>query len=737
MFGHRVLLRTASLQRFSLSQCLPRARPLSRAASALTTSSSNRLTELAKGLKAAKASTISAIFPDFEKALAEAQGHPLQPPPLQQSDVVELVQKLAASGRPEHDHLIRKTLHLLPVIRVEPTIDMYAVIIQACVARNDLEAVAAWLIEMRKLPGNFKPSTAIFNLCLRDLAFRTFSGLKRAATPLKGRARCPLNADTFDILLQRSFQMSREANKPPFWVDVRWIFEFCRGDSIQWSQDTSTLIYNTFAKASMEDVGRELQSRYDSYKSNANVPASVWWEERLRNLRGQNDVGESLAQLRSMTDNADISEHTKLIGQVLLEDSMSVADLRLLDRELGPSHSTDRWAYVIENITRAAKADEAYSVYQAAKAEKVHITIQLVAPILREFSYIPSISDDIIERSLAVYRDLKSSCPPRPKQRDLSTETAEMYASLFRLISKYGNDKYYPVAQSLVEDMSAYGVPMQSKIAESLINIEMRRASTEEEAIQAYHRWKEFLAPEGYPQVLIRFSQLSFDSNPIPSLREYFRIVKDMQLAGPSRVTNKAYSIILTRIGMLASEMKREGTLTYELRDYFIDATRRAHDHLTLDSNITPSSYVFAQLINTYQRLDCFGDAYRVWQLMYLTGTHNPHSISNILDACGYAEDLYTAKAVWNRLSKDRYPFEFKHWQTWVECLCRCHQVQHAIKVVLEDFPQAGHDSFTLIPLLLKMATKERKLKYALETIQAQNPSMYHKIQTQLDIFKL
>jgi len=139
------------------------------------------------------------------------------------------------------------------------------------------------------------------------------------------------------------------------------------------------------------------------------------------------------------------------------------------------------------------------------------------------------------------------------------------------------------------------------------------------------------------------YCRLSFRGDlQIPLITQYFSIVNDMRVQRVP-ITPKVYTIILHQIGTMAMTIRRHD---YQVIERLVATVRRVHDFLTLDASISPNAALWNQLMGTYSRLGCFADAYRVWEMMYLTGRYDQISVGIMLDTCGYAGDLRTAYSV-------------------------------------------------------------------------------------------
>ena len=217
---------------------------------------------------------------------------------------------------------------------------------------------------------------------------------------------------------------------------------------------------------------------------------------------------------------------------------------------------------------------------------------------------------------------------------------------------------------------------------------------------------RELLNEYGYGAVLKEYCQISFAGDlQLPLVTEYFSIVQDMRLRSVP-ISSVVYHTFLLAVGMKATQLQ-EAQADYETFTRLIDSTRRVHDFLTLDASIAPDAILWNQLMNTYQRLGCFAEAYRLWDVMYLTGRYNQISVNIMLDACSYARNLRVARTILAKLERARFKIDLRNWNTWVECLCRANRFDEALDVVLVKIRQSGCEpDLQCVRVLLKFAKR-------------------------------
>ncbi|EAU92797.2 hypothetical protein CC1G_01842 [Coprinopsis cinerea okayama7 len=618
---------------------------------------------------------------------------------------------------------------LLPELQIKPTVQLYNAVTEGLVQRGNPLPVVEWLTRtLPTLPGKNAPRVEDLNYCLQRLSFPSYQSIQLAVSRLCSPGMCQPNAESLRIALRRTWDLCEDSDPTTTFATFRKLLNAFRYYRIGWEQETSSLLFQLFASAGEENIGYQVQQIYDqTHASNSTQSQTLPdWLAQLKEFRANHDIPSSLDFIRSRNDvNYGNSRDA---GYVILGDTRSLSDLKLVDEVLGSRWRTSRWCKVVRNHILKGDVKGALSIYHAARISDVPIIAALVDPILRALSCVTHVvPDEEIDIALDIYNHLVEVHSRNEHDSSNRVLDQSIVNSIFRILSKCKDpEKYQTVIDRLLQDMGNYNVTISSEIAQALILIRMKGSSTIDEAMDAYRSGRKRLTTSAdYTAILRQFAQLPFG---LSSIREYFNIVKDMRRSG-MRVTQTVYCIVLTRIGLAATDARFNGKLNHELRELLLNATRRVHDNLTLDPSISPTPAVFAQLINTYQRLGCLGDAYRVWELMYLTGTYNVRSISNILDGCGWAGDEFTARAVWGRLAKDHYKFDRKHWETYIECLCRCKRIANAVKV-LQEMEATGHDQTEALHILLKFARKESVEEAVIKTIRTQNPALYDRYQS-------
>jgi len=269
----------------------------------------------------------------------------------------------------------------------------------------------------------------------------------------------------------------------------------------------------------------------------------------------------------------------------------------------------------------------------------------------------------------------------------------------------------------------------------ALVIVVMRCSSSFDDALKGYKRiCKRPNAPRldarGYQAILNTLTQLSFGNHEtLPSIWHYFEIVKDMRMAG-IEVTAPVYTILLRHLALLSAELPPEecGSIAA--------AVRRVHDHLTLDPSFTPDTALWNQLMDSYQRVGLFAEAYRIWEMLFITERFTQASVGIIIDACGFARSWPMAAQVCLKLSKIGFKFNQRTWNAWIECMCRVGKLDDALKVVCLEM---GKDQSNVAPdvntvkILLSFAAKTNQQDEVMNRIKRYLPQLWHTLPNDLD----
>ncbi|KAF8167630.1 hypothetical protein B0H34DRAFT_740448 [Crassisporium funariophilum] len=697
--------------------------------------SASTLDSLAETLKSSK--DLATIHRCCSALTAELRDSKVAPPtqisPEDRRRLLFILHLLAVSGRPEDVRRTEEILHdLYPVLGMEPTRAVYTSILRGLLDHHHDEQAQSLLLKMPQLPGHFTPTLdqlhMVMETCSNGLS--TFAFVRELFMNMRRMGQRPTN-ETFGILLRASWKVASRDNTIPKIEELSSLIQESARQGLPFNPGVADILYKSYAEIGQLDQAREILAFYELTASSVDELAYV------ENVRPpQVDVDSSSSSEVSKTSDKSRS---------YLHNSRSSADIQHAEERFGIKCTVVHWSIVINNCLRAGQISGAIEVYEQSKRAGITPDAGMVAPLLKALSRVDSRgnSEESIQKAMSLYRDLADAVPASKQLSSEKSKTLndhsqgpdqDIYDTLLRLLLSSRNPtQYLRVADSILKEMTDRGISTDSSpIVTSRIIIQMRKATSFAEAHDFYRQHRSKLNEYGYGAVLQEYCRLSFRDNlQTPLITQYFGIVNDMRLQRVP-ITPKVYTIILHQIGLMATRVRREdphSPSTRQIVQRLIATIRRAHDFLTLDASISPDATLWNQLMNTYQRLGCFGDSYRVWEMMYLTGRYNQISVSIILDACAYAGKLQTAHFIRSKLAKAGFEFDLRNWNTWIECLCRLGRLDDAFSVICFEMRESGMEpDVDSVRILSKFAKREGCWKELLPRLQGFMPDLWNRL---------
>ncbi|KAL4070627.1 hypothetical protein J3A83DRAFT_4094748 [Scleroderma citrinum] len=601
---------------------------------------------------------------------------------------------------------------------------------------------------MRQKPGNVQPYLQHWHMFLEHCADMGHANMIQAAMPKMAYSGCPPNNRTFKILFKAMFNSGATLN------DFTRAFDTIEQYTFWYDKDVANMLYSGFVKLNRLSQAKQIKKEFNQRFRNRAIkesPRLLEWEEDLA-LEVERHGLVSAIDLCKVLQKSGYNIHHRTLS-ILLRRSHHISDLEFaktsLDLQASPSH----WSIIITNAIRAGDLATALSSYAHFRSTGLPLSAPLLQPLISALcaSAFRDNDDKPIDHALELYDELArafpSSSPNAALHRDdpgfmrerSTGPDAYMYGTLLRAMgTSVDVQKYSGVAVSLLAEMEARAIPLQSPIIlSSLIVIAMRCSSGVDEALEAYRRLaRRHNAPRitarCYQWILNTLSQLNFgeDGSP-PSIWHYFEIVKDMRLSGQA-VTPAIYAQLLKRLAQLAPDAPED------MKHSLAACVRRVHDHLTLDPTITPDTLLWNQLMDSYQRVGLFAEAYRVWEILLVSENFDHASVSIILDACGFANAWPLAQRVYSRLTERSFLLNQGNWDAYVECMCRVGKLNNAVKLVCLEM---GKDQKDVAPhkdtirLLLTFATRSNQQDEVLSRIQRYLPDLWEELPAELGEF--
>ncbi|KAJ3560275.1 hypothetical protein NP233_g10946 [Leucocoprinus birnbaumii] len=665
---------------------------------------------------------------------------------LTEAQINKIFYLLAKSGRPSDIQKIHDIFLDMPlVLGVNPTLDTYTAIIRGFIFRGEPNATRRWLEDMPKRPGNFTPTLEQYHMFLEAIPDMPGTSLKfmRSVVNKMRQCGCPPTTETFKILFQARMKLGDLTESVLPAVSAASVFEDMEREQLPYDPSFSKLLLKEYEKRGFNKTGEQVHIMYedkfrldlkDGRKMLSPDEAKLVHMAQTRGAQAAVHLFKHLRPRQKPTAN-DIS--------AMLRHRLQLRDLQLVEREFGIKCSIVHWSYLINNNVRAGKASTAYSIMKAAIEAGIKPDAPMVTPLIRHLCQPrPNIEeeDQCIGAALYFYKELCSAYPPpetvplEPNEPSSKGPDYVLYSILLHGLSTAKQPlKWWNVAKGLMADMARRNlVPDDSNMVTSIVILCMRNSPTVEEALHVYRQHKSVLDQKGFTAVLATFCKLRFGEGvQVPSLKGYFEIVKDMRLAGFS-ITIEVYTTLLNQLGQIATQVAKEGGPDVAPTiENLIRTTRRVHDLLTLDSSLTADTILWNQLMDTYQRLGCFAETYRLWEMMYLSGQYDTTSVSIMLDACGFAGAHSVARSMLTKLAKDSYQFTLHNFNTWLESLCRMRRLDEAIGAL------CGRDQATFralkpdlesVQIVFKFAKEEKRGSEVLIHVRAKLPLIWEQL---------
>ncbi|KAG1828102.1 hypothetical protein EV424DRAFT_1508963 [Suillus variegatus] len=664
-------------------------------------------------------------------------------PPLKEKEIHDVLTLLAESGRHHDLDMVMKILVDFPILcGVEVGVKVYNVILRGLIANGNPQTIFNWLMNMPQKPKNITPTLLQWHMFFEWCAESGQVGvLQHSVSKMHRSGRRP-TIKTFEILFNALFDAGASIKK------IHEALDIMEHTSLTYDENFAKFLYDGFVKLGLTDRAQEMKDNYwkrFSKRSRTTDPNMIEWTESIEKEAENKGIAAAVTLCKSLQkDGFKFSSHTLTL---LIRHTHRLEYLRYAEAELHLKASIIHWAILISNAVRIGDLTGALSIYEESKSVGITPGTPLVHPIVNALC--TTLDDAAIDRALGLYKDLAEAAPithskqelQPPGRRHSSGPDANLYNILFLAFGASKNvKKYFPIALSLLEDMEARNIELNSPMAvSSLAIVVMRCASSFDDALKAYKRiCKRPNAPpldaKGYQAILHTLTQLSFgDYERLPSVWHYFEVVKDMRTRGVE-ITAPVYTILLRHLALLSGELPPEE------RDALAAAVRRAHDHLTLDPSFTPDTVLWNQLMDTYQRVGLFAEAYRVWEMLFITGRFNQASVAIIIDACGFANAWPMAAQVCLKLTKLGFKFNLRTWNTWIECMCRVGKLDDALKVVClemgKDQPNIAPDVHT-VKVLLSFAARTNQQDEVMDRIKRYLPQLWHTLPTELDSYSI
>ena len=384
------------------------------------------------------------------------------------------------------------------------------------------------------------------------------------------------------------------------------------------------------------------------------------------------------------------------------------------------------WSLAIRRALRdggEGGVDVALAIYQEAKRQGVVFNAAGVDPLILGLCrrHAPPTPEDVNE-ALEIYYDLRDAqgmemIPEEPEERrdkykwlpqrlrPLRSTTPDqwIYRTLLIAISrtrKVSRGTSDTMIQLLI-DMRDFGVQLDSEFVQSVFARLLLATDSHGTAFNMYSYLREIgssvLDQPAYVSILEQLANLSFDDDPLPSQAHYLDIMRDMRDSG-TPMTPFVYTVLFSRYASMAASIPQRTPDTpldelqkgYDLRQRLFQATKRLHLTLKLDASVTPNVYTMNSIMNAYNHLGAFREAWGIWeQLAHGSPPYDNVSISIIMDICGHSRNPRAADRIWHEVvhraqqpPKEGRPVVVptrNNWVSRIECCARVGDFQKAL----------------------------------------------------------
>lgn len=602
--------------------------------------------------------------------------------------VISALRLLCASGEKE-DTIMAHQLLGFALNHWSLTLDtsFHDDILQGFLSDKSLVAARGWLTDMSEMPGGCRPSRSQWDAFARQCLQFGSAGLVVASLETMRRTGCPANLATYSRLFDAMFQ---EGFFPHF-ERVKTIVGHMRLDKVPFSRAFLDFLIEGYEKTRSDALIAQVTQLYDEVGTvkTGRLPPNRDVHKLL--MEAATDKVHAFALLNTYIKKGFRPSRDTLAA--LCDAARKVSDLVYWEKKLGVKADAAIWAVIIQNAAFSGTATDRYNAleaYRTAGRRGFARTTEMFYPLLRALctSTLSAPSETIIKQSLAevnlFLREVDESDYPN---------TFLVYDHILRALTKSPHyRKHLPVAVSLVEDMRAKKVPLDSIKMTSLMLMLMNACRFSGDAFAIYKKFHKkedgtyALDAKGYEAVVNAFCKRGFHPGDKETPVHYFEILKDMRSA-EYPISPKVYINLLRRLMRLADALNMDDI---QALTELIAHIHRIHEVIAVDGSLVPTVQLWNCLMETYHRVGRFGPTYELWQTMLLSSQFNTQTVNIILDACAEAGADDKAAEVYRKLRDRRFSFDSENWNRWLVHLCREGKIEEAVKVMCMEMQETA-----------------------------------------------
>ncbi|TRM66107.1 hypothetical protein BD626DRAFT_628077 [Schizophyllum amplum] len=645
-------------------------------------------------VSSSRASEIHAYYPAVAQELQYSRHALFAPAGLAKHQLIHILRILAQSGRMLDFRRIIDILEDTPALLGQPPDDeVYTAVVETLVQAGRKESLSRFIVRISRLPGAGQLSEEPFHAAIRGLPQVGCTDLSLASSIATAMHACGPDAqptrETVGLIIRARWAMKEStAQYFPRPVSFAAILRELKDLGVPHDPSIAELLREEYEARGHPHHGLNVARVYDEMyfgAPSADAQADAEEAELAARIATQACNKGLLSAAKALQ--ASGRPLTPRLLNAVLRGSKSLSAMKHFREVLGVEPTAEQWAIVIENSCQNKSKKDALQLYDAAKARGIIPDVVMAYPLIRLLCRYGAEQADAedLDRAIAIHDDVAHA----PAAEDVSEShvllQGMMYDELLRSLAGAPSPKryadFFTTALDLIDKRHIEVHPGQRAASTAIFF--MRGAPSEDAAYTAYEGARDSLDAPGYAAVLAHICRLRFRRTSGPPLKLYFDVVRDMRARGDAAAAAiEVYTIVLREIQELAVDANADIDDAGDMRRELVAMVRQIHDVLTLDAALTPGPAIWNTLMDTFQRLGCFADAYRVWQTLDLQGQVNATAVSIVLDACGRARAWPTACNIMDKLFKTHFRLNLKNWQSWVECLCRMRRFSEAVEVV-------------------------------------------------------
>ncbi|WVQ72854.1 hypothetical protein IAR50_002415 [Cryptococcus sp. DSM 104548] len=401
----------------------------------------------------------------------------------------------------------------------------------------------------------------------------------------------------------------------------------------------------------------------------------------------------------------------------------------------GDLPGTEVWTGVIQHyldkVEERDALDVALQLFDESQGRGIALTAELVRTMI--IPLCSSRKNQYLEDALRIYDEYITFA----LSSELEVETvrrrfAAVYEKLFYACARASPPPMASVIR-LLNDMRTLAIDFTPSNLISWLVLLMRASPDHNAAFTLYSNFHSLnpaaIDEEGYNVILTNFLGLKWEGQgeayAPPDL--FISIMKDMARAG-YQPSSHALTSLLKTYGHTATRLRRSTrrpSLSAEDPLPMLGSSISSiHTLIKLDPLLPPDIPLLTSLMDAYNRIGATFEAFEVWdEIVQRRGREEERrgkegareiykpAINVMLDTCGWSHQLAKARKSWSWARRFGLAFDKKHYDAWVECLCRCGSLSEAADVVLdqmgkeEGLPRADRDT---LKLLCKFGRRER-----------------------------